>query len=95
MTALIPIMTHPLGMGWDQPERNEITLDEECAMMTRSTFDKLSNYSMSIPTGAYEGKMWKSVYKDGNWLTWYGFSEDPSKVSINTLPILIIEEEQE
>ncbi len=94
MIPLIPMMTHPLGMGWDQPQRNEITLDEECAMMNHSTFDQLHDYSMSIPTGAYEGKMWKRVQSNGNWLVWYGISEDPNKVSINSLPILIVGEEE-
>lgn len=95
----IPLMTHPMSRYWDQPNRNEITIDATHALMSRKTFDLLHEYSRSIPTGAYEGKMWKAeLYKDVGsgiqtlkwFLRWYGFyPADPTQVSINQREIII------
>lgn len=72
MTQKIPPMTNPLGKYWEQPNRSEILIEDESAIMLNSTFEKLKNYSHSIPSGVYEGKMWKSIGKFGRpFLRWY------------------------
>lgn len=58
--AVIPPIVHPSGRYWDQPDRSEIMIDATHAIMSKATFDKLLNYTLSSPSGIYEGKMWKS-----------------------------------
>jgi len=103
MNNEIPKMTHPLGKHWDQPSSERIVLDDTHALMERSTFEELGEYSSSIPTGVYEGKMWKRhdgifdqrFIKQGGspvWLlVWFGPSSDPNKCSINSREILILD----
>ncbi len=91
--TLIPMMTDKLGMSWDQPSRNDIAVDDECALMDESAYKALHEYSRSIPTGAYEGKMWKRIEAAGPLLMWYGISEKPGMVSISSRPIIIVEDE--
>src|SRR6185369_6564631 len=98
----IPRITHPWGKSWEQPDRSEILLDDEYAVMSKATFDKLHEYSASNPSGVYEGKMWKRndgafdidfLAKGGKptwYLVWYGRHPDPDKVSNNYRKILII-----
>ena len=96
----IPRMTHPLSVHWDQPNRREITVDATHAMMSRATLDKLHDYSCSIPSGVYEGKMWKRAseymrnppdFEPEFWLLcWYGPSKDPDQCSVNTRRIIIV-----
>lgn len=87
----IPDMTHPYGKSWDQPDRSEITIDDKHAMMSEKTFNKLLNYSHSIPSAAYEGKMWRGQYQEGGWyLRWYGLSHDPDMISNHQRDIIII-----
>jgi len=80
----IPPMTDPLGAHWLQPKREEIEIDATHAVMKRSAFVKLSEYSSSVPSGVYPGKMWKrfsdrpvctiddKVIEKGWILCWYG-----------------------
>lgn len=98
----IPRMTHPYSRHWDQPDRKRILIDDTHALMTQEDFEKLADYSATIPTGVYEGKMWKRL--DGcydadflhsggrpEWLLmWYGPSPDPEKCSINHRKILVV-----
>lgn len=100
-TDEIPPITHPLGKYWIQPSPDSILVDESHALMDQATFDKLGDYSGSMPSGVYEGKMWSRL--DGmydekflatggqpEWLlVWYGPSTDPDKCSINSRKILI------
>jgi hypothetical protein len=81
-------MTNPLGKYWEQPNREDILVDDTHAVMTRNAFNHLKEYSVTNPTGAYEGKMWKSrgrkavkndsdqdvgwVWTDVYTLCWYG-----------------------
>lgn len=100
----IPRITDPLGRGWQQPERSDIQIDDKHAVMARSTFNKLREYSGSNPTGVYEGKMWKRHDGGFDWnfrarggkptwlLVWFGRHSDPDKVSNNYRDILIIED---
>jgi len=93
-------MTHPYGQHWEQPDRSRILVDEKHALMTESTFKLLAEYSGTIPTGVYEGKMWKRhdgifdprcpVSKRKWMLGWYGTSDDPDKCSTNFREILFV-----
>ena len=85
----IPEMTHPLSKAWDQPNKSEIAIDDTHALMTERTFKQLRDYSASIPSGVYDGKMWRMEAKGINYLRWYSSNEDPNKCSINTREILI------
>lgn len=60
---IIPPITDPLGKHWQQPHRRFIELDNTHALMSEQTFKGLKEYSTSIPTGRYEGKMWKGFTK--------------------------------
>ncbi len=62
---VIPPMTHPLARHWDQPDRSEIVFGGDQVFMTFATWKKLREYSASIPSGVYEGKMWRRL--DGLW----------------------------
>jgi hypothetical protein len=88
----IPIMTHPLSSAWDQPKRSEITLDDNYAMMNKKTFEDLAEYSCSMPSGVYEGKMWKRIDWQSQvpYFFWYGLSEKEGHCSINSREIIVI-----
>lgn len=58
---IIPKITDKRGMSWKQPHRRYIEIDEEYALMTKQTFEGLREYSVTIPSGEYEGKMWKPI----------------------------------
>lgn len=86
----IPIITDPRGKHWDQPNKDQIVIDDNHAAMTEATLLKLKNYSASIPSGVYDGKMWRAESKGVNYLRWYGPSSDPNKCKFYTRIILII-----
>lgn len=91
---IIPAMTHPLGKHWRQPPRSDILIDDIHALMGEETFHWLAEYSASIPTGVYSGKMWKCFTgrKDGIlWLLkWYSPSPDQNLRKINYRDIILI-----
>lgn len=90
----IPPMTHPYSRYWDQPSRAEILVDATHALMTRRTFLILLEYSASVPTGVYAGKMWRAYHGRGLWwLCWYGVAEDPEYCTIERRLILLIDDE--
>ncbi len=87
----IPPITHPLGLYWEQPDRNRILLDEKYAVMDLEVFEELLEYSYSNPTGKYLGKMWKGK-QAGRWfLFWYDKDADPAYLAIPNREILLIE----
>lgn len=70
----IPPMTDPLGRHWSQPSRHEIldvNDDSDSVTMSRTAFLQLKDYSHSIPTGVYIGKMWRCKARPGWRLKWY------------------------
>ena len=95
---MIPPITNHF---WPQPSLDKILIDDTHALMERSTFDALIEYSASMPSGVYPGKMWKR--HDGlfdprckpenrKWLLmWFGECDDPSTCSNNWRTILILE----
>ena len=92
----IPPITDPMGRFWDQPDRGEILVDDRHAVMTRATFDALADYSSSVPTGVYAGKMWRRrrwIGKDEWLLCWFAPSpsEIPGRFSINHRSILLVD----
>ena len=89
----IPECIHPLGEYWEQPKNTDIEIDDTHALMSEESFEKLHEYSRSIPTGVYAGKTWKLHSLDGKWyLRWY---EDDSVYSgmclIKSRIILVVE----
>ena len=68
---IIPEMTNPLGKHWDQPEIESILIDGIHAVMDLKTMKSLKDYSRSVPTGAYTGKMWRCSFHSSNHLLWY------------------------
>lgn len=73
MEKEIPQMSDPMGKYWTQPDRNNILIDDNHAVMSSHDFITLPEYSCSIPSGVYVGKMWKSNTRGGDWfLKWYG-----------------------
>lgn len=44
---------------WRQPAPEFILIDDTHALMARVTFEELPEYSATIPTGVYPGKMWR------------------------------------
>ena len=85
----IPEMTNELGKYWDQPSRDEMEFSENEVFMDDNTFKQLKNYSTSVPTGCYEGKMWKSLGAKGWYLRWYA-NLNPTHCQIKSKLIFII-----
>ena len=86
---IIPPITDPLGAHWKQPHRRYIELDDTHALMSEQTFKGLHEYSLTIPSGRYEGKMWKE-FANGEWyLVWFDTHEDPNCLRIEKRKVLI------
>ena len=94
MINIIPPMTDSLGNFWIQPSTENILIDDTHAVMCRDDFNLLVDYSHSVPSGVYPGKMWKTTAQGGRqFLWWFGIS--PSRDDIctnNRREILIVEE---
>lgn len=92
---VIPPIVHPYGKYWNQPPISGIEIDDTHALVPKHIFDALTEYSLTNPTGAYEGKVWKREdWNTGDWLLcWYGVSEVEGAVSINTRRILLVDGE--
>lgn len=87
----IPTMTDPLSLHWKQPDIEDVLIDDDFALMAKIDFKKLLEYSTTIPTGVYEGKMWKRRCTDGWMLGWYGFEDAEGKsVSTNFRELLLV-----
>lgn len=87
---IIPKITDKRGMSWKQPHRRYIEIDEEYALMTKQTFEGLREYSVTIPSGEYEGKMWEAN-RGGIWyLYWYDHDDNPSMIKIERREILLL-----
>ena len=88
---MIPDMIHPLGKHWQQPNRDNILIDDTYALMNNRSLGELYEYSMSIPTGVYEGKMWKARSKNRWFLRWYGVENEEGLLPILIREIIIVE----
>jgi hypothetical protein len=89
MSNIIPLITHPMGRHWDQPPLECILIDDKHALMSKFSFDRLAEYSTSMPSGVYPGKMWKRNQRGIWFLGWYGECEDPTMCTNNWREILI------
>ena len=87
---IIPPITDPLGKHWQQPHRRFIELDNTHALMSEQTFKGLKEYSTSIPTGRYEGKMWKGFTKGEWYLVWFAPDINHNLLRIERRIILIV-----
>ena len=101
---MIPAITDPLGRHWDQPDPGRILVDDTHALMAPATFQQLREYSTTVPTGVYDGKMWRRqalVRGPDGWsvrpqtpeqwfLCWYGPSVDPTKCAVYAREILLV-----
>ena len=67
----IPECVHPLSKHWDQPKNTEIEVDDTHALMSEESFEGLKEYSISVPTGVYAGKMWRAQRYNEWRLCWY------------------------
>lgn len=89
----IPEMVHPLGKAWSQPDRSKIKFSFGVAWVDQKTFDQLAEYSSSLPSGVYEGKMWRRKYVVNgftkNLLCWYDKSDKPDQCSIKKIDLII------
>jgi hypothetical protein len=87
---MIPEMTDPLGKHWEQPRTiREAPMDDDHVLLTKAQFDRLHEYSSTLPTGVYPGKCWKR--KEDRWLlVWYGLTPDPTQCSIEFREILLV-----
>lgn len=62
--------THPNKKFWDQILKriNFPRRWDDAVILSQEEFDKLDDYSLSNPTGVYQGKVWKRSTRFGNWL---------------------------
>ncbi|WP_112550785.1 hypothetical protein [Morganella morganii] len=94
MKNTIPPMTDPDGKNWPQPPTDNILIDDHHALMTQSDFNQLIDYSHSVPSGVYPGKMWKTTAQGGRQFLWW-FGELPGHddtCTNNRREILIVED---
>lgn len=92
MTAeqVIPPIIDQRGKCWQQPHRRFIEMDDKCALMPEQTFKALREYSTTLPSGQYAGKMWKAKIGDKWYLRWYSDSHHPECININNREILVL-----
>ena len=97
----IPPMTDPLSTHWHQPDRREIVTDVTHALMTRATLARLPEYSYSLPSGVSVGKMWRRMFRDGEFgpgvgwfLGWYAASDTPDMCRICWRTVLVVDDSE-
>jgi len=56
---------------WKQPDRSRILLDDRYAILSQEDADSLCQYSDSVPSGEWTGKMWRTTTPTGDYLRWY------------------------
>jgi hypothetical protein len=94
-----PALDSPYGPGtWRQPDRTQVLIDPTHALMTKAVFESLAEYSTTMPSGVYPGKMWRR--HDGahdprctkpEWLfCWYGPTPDPDQCSVNSRKVIFL-----
>jgi len=101
MKNIIPPITERLGRYWNQPPTSAILIDDTHALMEQKTLEDLAEYSATIPTGVYPGKMWKRhdgifdkvfLVRGGTavWLLmWYDEGTDPLHCTIESREIIL------
>lgn len=84
----IPPITSELGKYWQQPKAGSILIDDTHAIISQHAFSMLAEYSASLPSGVYNGKMWRAQAGGVDYLRWYG-DGGPNQCTINTRILLI------
>lgn len=91
---MIPQITDPMGKYWSQPDRSDIIIDEKYAMMSLADFQKLHEYTCTLPTGTYVGKMWKAKVTTESeqffLLAWYDRFVNPNQIAIECRRIIVV-----
>ena len=85
-----------------QPSRAYVIVDGPYAMVDEYWFKRLPEYSASIPTGVWFGKMWKARWGDpdgmgkyGGWyLRWYGPHKNPKLAAIEQRHLVVVRVKQ-
>lgn len=89
---MIPQMTDPLGRHWRQPsDIREAPMDDKHVLLTAHQIAGLPEYSSTYPSGTYDGKCWKRINGDGQWLCWYEPHTMPGKIGIGNRIILEVD----
>jgi len=83
-----------LSKHWNQPKNIDIQIDDTHTLMSKESFDQLHEYSVSIPTGVYAGKMWKAHGLHDEWyLRWYEIDPmDKNMCLVKSRIIIIVED---
>lgn len=94
MEHVIPPMCSPYATPWEQPNRDDILVSDDAAVMDAKCLEALQVYSCTIPTGVYSGKMWRAE-ANGQWiLRWWSdeFEHEGRMVcSVEQRPIRIMD----
>jgi hypothetical protein len=86
----IPQITDPLGRYWSQPDSATLEMDETHVLMETAIFNRIAEYSTTLPTAVYPGKMWRAHFGDDWYLCWYAKSADPDFCDIHRRLILLV-----
>lgn len=91
----VPPIVDPLGKSWNQPNPHNFVWDEDCVAMSEQDYKSLHTYDCTLPTGIYEGKMWKThIRKNGEEVPYLCYiTDDPVNAEyciINRIIILIV-----
>ena len=75
-------------------EQHAMAIDEKRATVTLTTFNKLDDYSCTLPSGAILGKVWKRHEPFGSPGTWilgqYTEHADPEKLRITWRDLYVL-----
>jgi hypothetical protein len=82
----IPPITDRMGIGWRQPARENVLIDDTHALMSAQDAALLYKYDYSCPSGVYEGKMWQ--YRDN--LCWYAWNPGSVGFTVKIRRLLIV-----
>lgn len=69
---IIPPITDRLGAHWRQPTLDQVLIDDTHAVVDRAAFAKLAEYSTTLPSAVYPGKMWRARICGVDYLRWFG-----------------------
>lgn len=83
----IPHCKHPNGvlLNWHQPDRKEIKITNEYAIMTKATFNNLINLEHNYLKDSFPGKLWRA----GNHLYWLSQAKDRKYCELHNIQIAI------
>jgi hypothetical protein len=89
----IPESESPYGANaFQMPDKDDIAFIEgkDFCYMKVETFNKLLEYSTSLPSGVWVGKLWKAHRQDGNWyLMWYDKVNEEGKCPVGSKRIYV------